>query len=91
MSIIIFATLKDKGQPVQRLQITVGWVMPEPAEFRQNVIWEVIMHDALAKERLPAFDKVTVASEGVEISGDVFQPVPSPANFCARAPITRPS
>lgn len=75
MSIIIFATLKDKGQPVQRLQITVGWVMPEPAEFRQNVIWEVIMHDALAKERLPAFDKVTVASEGVEISGDVFQPV----------------
>lgn len=75
MSIIIFATLENKGQPAHRIQIPVGWNMPEPAEFRQSVIWEVILHDALVKERLPAFDKVTVASDGVEISGDVFLPV----------------
>ena len=75
MSIIIFATLENKGQPVHLIQIPVGWNMPEPAEFRQSVIWEVILHDALVKERLPAFDRVTVASDGVEISGDVFQPV----------------
>lgn len=75
MSIIIFATLEDKGQPVHGIQIPVGWNMPEPAKFRQSVIWEVIIHDALAKERLPAFDKVSVASDGVEISGDVFSPV----------------
>lgn len=73
MSIIIFATLENKGQPVQRVQIPVGWDMPE--DFRGSVIWEIILHDRFAKERLPAFDKVTVASEGVEISGDIFSPV----------------
>lgn len=73
MSIIIFATLENKGQPVKRVQIPVGWHMPEPAAFRRDVIWEIMLHDKLAKERLPAFDKVSVTGDDlVEIDGGIF-------------------